>query len=77
MQCPKFTSSLMAEGATSAYTSCHIKGPGECRNSETADYCNNGQDYVCPSGTKLKSSLTVYTNTINDCESCAAGTVCS
>ena len=49
----------MAEGATSAYKGCRIKSFGDCKNSETADYCNNGQDYVCPSGTKLKSPLTV------------------
>lgn len=77
LQCPKFTNSLMAEGATSSFKACKIKSMGDCTNSKTADYCNNGQDYSCPSGTKLKSPLTVRTNTINDCESCGAGLVCS
>jgi len=77
LQCPEFTEALMSEGAANAYVGCHIKDVGSCKDSQTADYCNNGQDYLCPSGTSLKSSLSSPTNTINDCESCGAGSVCS
>jgi hypothetical protein len=32
---------------------------------------------MCPTGFTLKDPLAAPTNTINDCESCAAGEVCS
>jgi len=65
----------MIEGGTSSYYACHIKDLGSCKDS-TSDYCNNGQDYMCPSGFSKKAAGP-YSNTINDCESCGAGAVCS
>jgi hypothetical protein len=65
----------MSEGGTNAHHTCHIKDLGSCIDS-TSDYCNSGQDYMCPDGFTKKTSGP-YTNTINDCESCAAGVVCS
>jgi hypothetical protein len=75
MQCPEFTELIMTEGGTSTYFACHIKDLGKCKDS-TYDYCNNGQDFKCPSGFSKKTGIT-YSNTINDCESCGAGSVCS
>lgn len=75
VQCPEYTDAIMAEGGTNIVEACHIKNLGVCRDS-TSDYCNNGQDYMCPDGWNKKSSGP-YTNTINDCESCGSGQVCS
>lgn len=77
-QCPEFTSALMVEGGTNPYYTCHISNLGVCKDS-TSDYCNNGQDYMCPDGWNKKASTSgwTFTNTINDCESCGAGQVCS
>jgi hypothetical protein len=74
-ECPEFTEALMVEGGVNAYHTCHIKDLGSCKDS-TSDYCNNGQDFMCPDGFNLRTGIT-YTNTINDCESCGAGSVCS
>lgn len=75
VQCPEFTEYLMVEGGTNQYYACHIKDLGSCKDS-TSDYCNNGQDYICPDGFNKKTSGT-FVNNINDCESCSSGTVCS
>ena len=39
-----------------------------------ADYCHDGMDYKCPTGTMLKTSGTI--GTINDCSTCPAGSQC-
>lgn len=40
----------------------------------TANYCHDGNDFTCPTGTMLKTSGTI--GTINDCTTCAAGSQC-
>jgi hypothetical protein len=77
VQCPEFTDATMVEGGTDIYYACHIKNLNECKDS-TSDYCNSGQDWSCPDGMSLKTDPTwTRTYTINDCESCGAGQVCS
>ena len=55
----------MSERKVGAYGTCHVKNLGICKDS-TSDYCNAGQDYMCPDGYKKKNAGP-FTNSNNDC----------
>jgi hypothetical protein len=69
----------MTEGGSSVFLTCRTKLMGSCNDVQTADYCNSGYDFACPSGYYINPALTTgtKTNTINDCINCPAGQTCN
>lgn len=72
--CPEYTWSTMT-GGVNALVSCAVGERGMCSQPATADFCHDGKDFKCPEG-YFKKTAGPYYNTISDCQTCTAGTMC-